>query len=174
MSSIPDQFHFYYAKRKIFFTVLRGLIFLAFFALIVRTGLSDSEREAPLSRIPSAQLWFALFFFLSLLLWFIFRPLSQLSKLSRPILTISRDGIALKGCPPIPWDTIQRCHFASVGYGGITVYSVIRIKTSSAFFPKTILADTVGISRIDFDKQCRIYATSPNRNRVPGTPIRQR
>jgi len=157
-SSYPNQFHFFYAKRKIVSVILRGLIFITLFAALARASISGWQLEAPLSRIPSAELWFLLFFFVSLLSWFILRPISQLSKLSTPILTMSRDGIALKGRAPIPWHTIKRSYFTSIGYGGITVYSVIRIKTSSAVLPKTILADTLGISRAEYDKQFRIYA----------------
>lgn len=156
-SSVPDQFHFYYDKRKILFVVLRGLFFIALFLALLRVGLSDWQREAPLSRISTVEQGFWLLFFVSLLSWFIFRPLGQLSKLSTPIITMSRNGIALKGRAPIPWHTIKSSRLTSIGYGGITIYSVIRIKTSSAFLPKTILADTLGISRAEYDKQCRIY-----------------
>jgi hypothetical protein len=157
-SSVPDQFHFYYARRKIFFVVLRGLIFIALFAALVRASLSDWQLESPLSRIPSAELWFLLLFMVSLLSWFIFRPLRQLSKLSTPVVTISLDGIALKGRKPMPWHTIARSDFLSIGYGGITIYSVMRIKTSSAGLPKVIITDTLGISRDEYKKRRRIYA----------------
>ena len=70
---------------------------------------------------------------------------------------MSENGIALRGRPPIPWHTIKRSYFTSFGYGGITVFSVIRIKTSSAVLPKTILADTLGISLAEYEKQSRIY-----------------
>ena len=158
-SSIPDQFHVYYSKRKILFVVLRGSILIAFFAAIVRVSLSDWQLEAPFSRIPSAELWFLLLFIVSLLSWFIYRPLRQLSKLSIPVVTMSQDGIALQGRTPMPWHTIKRSHFQGIGYGGLTVYSVIRIKTSSATLPKAILSDTLGISRDEYDRQCRIYAS---------------
>ena len=94
----------------------------------------------------------------SLLWWFIYRPLRQLSKLSIPVVTMSQDGIALQGRAPMPWHTIKRSSFQSIGYGGLTVYSVIRIKTSSATWPKAILSDTLGISRDEYARQCRIYA----------------
>ena len=157
-SSIPDQFHIYYSKREILLVVLRGLILIAFFAAIVWASLSDWQLEAPLSRVPSAELWFLLLFIVGLLWWFIYRPLRQLSKLSIPVVTMSQDGIALRGRTPMPWHTIKRSSFQSIGYGGLTVYSVIRIKTSSAALPKAILSDTLGISRDEYARQCRIYA----------------
>jgi hypothetical protein len=157
-SSIPNQFHIYYSKRKILLVVLRGSILIAFFAAIVWASLSDWQLEAPLSRVPSAELWFLLLFVVGLLWWFIYRPLRQLSKLSTPVLTMSQDGIALQGRAPMPWHTIKRSDFVSIGYGGLAVYSVIRIKTSAATLPKTILSDTLGISRDEYVRQCRIYA----------------
>ena len=158
ISSIPDQFHIYYSKRRILLVVLRGSILIAFFATIAWASLSGWQLEAPLSRVPSAELWFLLLFVVGLLWWFIYRPLRQLSKLSTPVVTMSRDGIALRGRTPMPWHTIKRSSFQSIGYGGLTVYSVIRIKTSSATWPKTILSDTLGISRDEYARQCRIYA----------------
>jgi len=157
-SSIPNQFHIYYSKRKILLVVLRGSILIAFFSAIVWASLSDWQLEAPLSRVPSAELWFLLLFVVGLLWWFIYRPLRQLSKLSTPVLTMSQDGIALQGRAPMPWHTIKRSDFVSIGYGGLAVYSVIRIKTSAATLPKTILSDTLGISRDEYVRQCRIYA----------------
>jgi hypothetical protein len=157
-SSIPNQFHIYYSKRKILLVVLRGSILIAFFSVIAWASLSDWQLEAPFSRIPSAEQWFLPLFFVSLFSWFIYRPLRQLSKLSIPVVTMGQDGIALKGRTPMPWPTIKRTHFQSIGYGGLTVYSVIWIKTSSARWPKSILSDTLGISRDEYARQCRIYA----------------
>jgi hypothetical protein len=158
-SSIPDQFHIYYSKRKIFVVILRGLILIALFAAIFRASVSDWQLEAPLSRISRAELAFLLLLLVTLLWWFIYRPLRQLSKLSTPVDTMSRDGIALQGRPPMPWRTIKGNYFQRIGYGGLTVYSVIRIKTSSATFPKAILSDTLEISRDEYEKQSRLYAS---------------
>jgi hypothetical protein len=157
-SPISDRFHFYYTKRKIYLAALKGLIVIAFFAFIFRASLSDWKLEAPLSRIPSAELGLWLLFMAIPLWWFIYRPLRQLSKLSIPVVTMSRDGIALKGRAPIPWHTITKSELISMGYGGIAVYSLIRIWTSSATLPKTILSDTLGICRDEYDKQYRIYS----------------
>jgi hypothetical protein len=157
-SSIPDHFHIYYSKRKISFVVLRGPFFIAFLAMIVRANLSDWPLEAPLARIPSVELWFLLLFVVSLLSWFVYRPLRQLSKLATPVVTMSQEGIALRGSPPMSWRTIKRSYFPSFGYGGLAVYAVIWIKTSSAILPKAILSDTLGISREEYQRQSRHYA----------------
>jgi len=76
-SSIRDEFHIYYSKRRILLVVLRGSILIAFFAAIVWASLSDWQLEAPLSRVPSAELWFLLLFIVGLLSWFTYRPLRQ-------------------------------------------------------------------------------------------------
>ena len=157
-SPIPDRFHFYYTKRKIYLAALKGLAVIAFFAFIYWEGLSHWKREAPLERIPATEIAFWLVVFAIPLWWFIYRPLRQLSKLSIPVVTMSRDGIALKGRAPIPWHTITKSELISMGYGGIAVYSLIRIWTSSATLPKTILSDTLGICRDEYDKQYRIYS----------------
>jgi hypothetical protein len=157
-ASIPAQFHIYYSKRKIWLVVLRGLIAIAFFAFIVRASLSDWQLEAPLARISSAELWFLLLFLVGLLAWFIVRPLMQLARLSRPAVTMSRDGIALLGRAPTPWHAVKRSYFQRIGYGGMTVYAALMIKTSSATLPKSMLSDTLGVTHDEYEKQSRIYA----------------
>jgi hypothetical protein len=71
---------------------------------------------------------------------------------------MSLDGIALKGRTPIPWHTIENSELTSIAYGGITVFALIRIWTSSASLPKTIISDTLGINQDEYDKQYRIYS----------------
>jgi hypothetical protein len=157
-SPIPNQFHFYYTKRRIYLSVFKGLIAIAFVAFIFRASVSDWKLEAPLSRIPGTQMGLWALFVAIPLWWFIYRPLRQLPKLSIPIISMNRHGIALKGRTPIPWHTIKGSDFVHIGYGGIAVYSVIRIRTSSATFPKTIISDTLGITRDEYNKQCGIYS----------------
>jgi hypothetical protein len=157
-SPIPNQFHFYYTKRRIYISILKGLIFIAFVAFVFRASVPAWKLEAPLSRMPSADIGLWLLFVAIPLWWFIYRPLRQLPKLSIPVITMSRDGIALKGRPPIPWHTIKGSDFVGIGYGGTAIYSVIRIWTSSATFPNTIISDTLGITRDEYDKQCGIYS----------------
>jgi hypothetical protein len=166
-SPVPDQTHFYYSKRKIYIALLKGTIILSIFVPLLFFNHSQGWNSEDFYRLShgdirtflssNATKYFLVLFVIPL--WaFIYRPLRQLSKLSEPVVTMSRDGVARKGRAPIPWNTIKNVTFVRSSTLGITVWSFIRIKTSSSFWPKIIRSDTLQLSRDEYNKHSLIYS----------------
>jgi hypothetical protein len=156
-ASLQQPFHIYYSPVALVFTGLIVTFSAALFGLVTGIMLIVPGQSAALfEKSKATGAWVIIVMALVSLYLFYTRVLRPWLNFRKPVITISLDGIAVRGRPPLAWRNLERNVIRTIYSSSGPAISILRLRGKDGQKIGVYFGD-LKVSTEDYERLCVLY-----------------